>query len=136
MLHFLGNKSNVMYIMCSIGVKMGICKRWHHHYMGLQRSLQRNKMPPMQKNAFVGCPIIVFCLQQVGNYKFPLTNGQATCHNFEIWSIFGGHANKCHMGWWLGLLTIHFYTIINYTCVKCTTFRFFPFSIATNTTYP
>jgi hypothetical protein len=46
--------------------------------------LQKNKILPTHKNALVGCPIIVFYLQRIDNYKFPLTNGQATCHNFEV----------------------------------------------------
>jgi hypothetical protein len=27
------------------------------------------------KNVLVGCPKIIFCLQRIKNYKFPLTNG-------------------------------------------------------------
>ncbi len=40
---------------------------------------------------------LLFCLQQVKNYKFFSTNGQATCHNFDKLK-----AGKCHMGWRLG----------------------------------
>jgi hypothetical protein len=43
-LHFLLNKLYVVYITFVIGVKLGICKRWHHHCM----ALPRNKMPPTQ----------------------------------------------------------------------------------------
>ncbi len=54
-----------------------------------------------KKCVLVGCFKIVFCLQQVGNYIFPWMNGQAKCHNFEVWNIFDGQVGKCHMGWWL-----------------------------------
>jgi hypothetical protein len=50
----------------------------------------------------VDYPKIVFCLHRIKNCKFPLINGQVTCRNFEVWSIFDGQASKCHMGWWLG----------------------------------
>ncbi len=33
-------------------------------------------------------------------------NGQTTCHNFEVWSIFSGQVGKCHMGWNIGMQNI------------------------------
>jgi hypothetical protein len=52
MLHFLLDKLDVVYITFVIGVKLGVCKRWHHHCMGLPR----NKMPPMQGKCIVRWP--------------------------------------------------------------------------------
>jgi hypothetical protein len=38
MLHFSLNKPDVVYIcVCVIGVKLDAYKRWHHHYVALQR---------------------------------------------------------------------------------------------------
>ncbi len=55
-----------------------------------------------KESTLLGCPWIIYCLQQVENYKLPLMNGQATHHNFEVWNIFSGRISKCHMRWKLG----------------------------------
>jgi hypothetical protein len=38
----------------------------------------------VKKNALVGCPKIIFYLQQIKNYKFPLMNHYITRHKFEV----------------------------------------------------
>ncbi len=85
MLHFLGNKPNVMYIACAIGVKMGTYKRWHHHYMGLQRSLQRSKMSPTQKKSICGLPHNCFLFTMSWEQQIPLDKWPSSMP--QLWGL-------------------------------------------------
>ncbi len=62
---------------------------------------QETRCHQHKENVLVCGPKFYF-LQWIENYKFPLTNDQATPNYFEVWNIFDGQVNKCHMGWILG----------------------------------
>jgi hypothetical protein len=81
MLHFLPNKSEVVCI--------GICN-WGEtrHLQEVMPSLYGFTKEQNATNTMKMCwwvaPILFFYVQQIGNCKSPLMNGQATLNNFEV----------------------------------------------------
>jgi hypothetical protein len=77
MLHLLLDKLDDMYIgVCD----WGETRRLQEVTPSLYGFPKEWNATNTKKNALVDCPKIVFCLQQVRNYKFPSTIGQATHH--------------------------------------------------------